>query len=119
MGIFSKPQRKDELMLVFNISSSSVGGALFLAQNSGIPKIIFSATEPLLVQEKVEADKFLDETIKTLELIAGKIYDTGLGAPKKIFCVLSSPWYASQTRTINFKKNTPFVFTEKLADELL
>jgi hypothetical protein len=51
--------------------------------------------------------------------VAGKICLAGLGAPDKIFCVLMSPWYASQTRTINFEKNTPFVFTSKLADSLI
>jgi cell division ATPase FtsA len=119
MGIFSKPQKKDELMLVFNIGSSSVGGALFWAQKTGVPKIVFSAIEPLKIEEKVDAVKFLEETTKSLEFVAGKIHNAGLGAPKKIFCVLSSPWYTSQTRTINFKKNTPFVFTEKFADELI
>ncbi|MBI2631229.1 hypothetical protein HYW73_03400 [Candidatus Nomurabacteria bacterium] len=119
MGIFSKPQEKDELMAVFNIDSSSVGGALFLARSSGIPKIIFSETVSLPIKEKVDAESFLSGTIQALESVAGRIYGTGLGAPSRIFCVLSSPWYASQTRTINYKKNTPFIFTEKLADELI
>ena len=42
-----------------------------------------------------------------------------MGAPKRIFCVLSSPLYVSQTRVISYKKNTPFVFTTKLADALI
>lgn len=119
MDIFSKPKEKNELMLVLNIGSSSVGGALFVAKNSGIPQIIFSITEPLRIEEKIEAGKFLSLTIKSLDRILDKIYKAGLGAPKQIFCVLSSPWYVSQTRIINFKKNTAFVFTEKLADELI
>lgn len=119
MSLFPKPQKKDELMLVFSVGSSSVGGALFLAKSSGTPKIIFSATQPLKIAENIEAAGFMSETIRALEYVAGKVYEAGLGAPSRIFCVLSSPWYASQTRTINFKKNTPFVFTEKLADELI
>ena len=35
----------------------------------------------------------------------------GIGSPSKISCVLSSSWYASQTRTIKLEKNTPFLFT--------
>ncbi len=119
MGIFSKPQKKDELILVFNVGSSSVGGALFLAQKTGVPKIVFSVTESLRIDEKVEAGKLLRETAKCLELVSDKIHASGLGAPKNIFCILASPWYTSQTRIISFKKNTPFIFTEKLADELL
>jgi len=119
MGIFSNKQTKNELILVFNIGSSSVDGALFEAQSSGIPKIIFSAEELIKIEEKVEIDNFLASTIKSLEMVANKIYRSGLGAPSQIFCVLSSPWYVSQTRIINFKKNTPFIFTHKLADELV
>jgi cell division ATPase FtsA len=119
MGIFSGSKKKDELVLVFNIGSSSVGGALFRAQSSGIPKIIFSIQEPIIIEDKIGIDRLLFLTIRSLEIVVNKIYRAGLGAPERIFCVLSSPWYASQTRIINLKKNTPFVFTAKLADSLV
>lgn len=119
MGIFSGFKKKDELVLVFNIGSFSVGGALFLTQKSGIPKIILSIQEPIPVSKKVDINKFLFLTLQSLDIVANNIYSAGQGAPSKIFCVLSSPWYVSQTRIINLKKNTPFVFTEKLADSLI
>ncbi|KKT00934.1 MAG: hypothetical protein UW07_C0003G0010 [Candidatus Nomurabacteria bacterium GW2011_GWF2_43_8] len=119
MGIFLGNKKKDELVLVFNIGSSSVSGALFRAQSSGIPKIIFSAKEPVLVEKKIDIDRFLLLTIQSLQIVVDKIYKAGLGAPSRIFCVLSSPWYTSQTRVISLKKDTPFVFTTKLADELI
>ncbi|MBI3888787.1 cell division FtsA domain-containing protein [Candidatus Nomurabacteria bacterium] len=119
MSIFSKPKEKDELMLVFNIGSSSVGGALFFIQKSGTPKIIFSVTEPIPLEEKTDIERLQSLTIQTLEIVSHKVYQAHLGAPSQTFCVLSSPWYASQTRMINLKKNTPFVFTAKLADELV
>lgn len=119
MGIFSGHKEKSELALVFHIGSSSIGGALFLAQSSGMPKIIFSATEPISIEENVSVDRFLVLTLKSLEKVAKRVHDARLGAPSKVYCVLSSPWYTSQTRIINFKKNTPFLFTSKLADELI
>ena len=119
MGIFSGTREKNELVLVFDIGSSSVGGALFWAQKSGIPKIIFSAKEPIPLEENIDVDRFLLLTIKSLEAVLNKIHKAGLGAPEKIFCVLSSPWYISEARIINLKKNTPFIFTEKLADDLI
>ena len=119
MGIFFGHKNKEELMLVFNIGSSSVGGALFLAQKSGIPKIIFSTREPIPIEEQVEIDRFLSLTTQSLEIVAKKILGAGMGVPKRIFCVLSSPLYVSQTRVISYKKNTPFVFTTKLADALI
>lgn len=119
MGIFSKSKNKEELMLVFDIGSSSVGGALFYTQKSGAPKIIYSIREPIALENEINFDRFLSLTIKSLEVVVNKICMMKLGAPKKIFCVLSSPWYASQTRIIKLKKNTPFIFTQKLADSLI
>ncbi|MBP6883717.1 MAG: hypothetical protein KBC06_00570 [Candidatus Pacebacteria bacterium] len=122
MGIFSgifSTLKKEELVLVFDVGSSSTGGALFYIQKSGVPKIIFSVREPILLEKDIDADRFLSLTTKSLEIISAKISKSGFGMPKKIFCVLSSPWYASQTRTINMQKNAPFVFNTKLADSLI
>ncbi len=119
MGIFSLPKKQDELVLVFDIGSSSVKAALFYLQKSGIPKIIFSAREPIMLEDSISVDRFLALTLKALETVSEKVYRRGLGAPHKIFCVLSSPWHTSHTRIINFQKNTPFTFTPKLADSLI
>lgn len=119
MGIFSGRRKKEELVLVFNIGSSSVGGALFFVQSSGIPKIIFSVREPIPIGKKIEVDRFLSLTMQALEIVVSKIYGARLGTPSRIFCVLSSHWCVSQTRVISLKKNSPFIFTEKLADGLI
>jgi hypothetical protein len=83
-----------------------------------VPKIIFSVKELIKIEEKIDIDNFSLLMTKSLEFVVEKIYKASLGAPSQIFCVLSSPWCVSQTRVINLKKNAPFVFTEKLADEL-
>lgn len=119
MGIFFGHKDKDELMLVFNMGSSSVGAALFLAQKSGIPKIIFSTREPIPIEEEAQIDRFLFLASKSLDVVAKKVLMTGLGVPDRIFCVLSSQFYVSQTRIISFKQDIPFVFTVKLADSLI
>jgi hypothetical protein len=119
MGIFWGTKEKEELALFFDIGSASIGGSLFLIQKSNAPKIIYSVREPITLEKEISFDRFFSLTLKSLETVANKICLTGLGAPKKVFCVLASPWYASQTRTIIFKKNTPFIFNQKLADTLL
>jgi hypothetical protein len=119
MGIFSKSKSKKELALVFDIGSSSVGGAVFEIEKSGIPRIIFSISEPIIFEDKIDIDRFLVLTLKSLDIVAGKIGMAGFGKPAKVFCVLSSPWYASQTRIISLEKNIPFLFTSKLADSLI
>jgi cell division ATPase FtsA len=117
MGILANSKR-DELALVFDIGSSSVGGALFWMQKSGVPKIIYSIREPIILELNITPERFLFLTLKAFKVVASKVCTKGLGAPKRIFCVLSSPWYASQSRTIKLEKNTPFNFTTKLAESL-
>ncbi len=119
MGIFGESKKKDELVLLFNIGSSSVKGALFYTQKSGVPRVVASYREPMVIEEKVDIDRFLELTLKSLDVVAEKIIKSGLGIPTKVFCVLLSPWYISQTRVINLQKNTPFTFTSTLADSLI
>ncbi len=119
MGIMGRAKSKDELALVFDIGSSSVGGALFFIQESGIPKIIMSVREPMILEHNLDTSMFLNLAQKALQIVADKIFKAGLGRPERIFCVLSSPFYVSQTRMIKYEKNTPFIFTEKFADSLV
>ncbi|HAS80486.1 MAG: hypothetical protein UR25_C0001G0090 [Candidatus Nomurabacteria bacterium GW2011_GWE1_32_28] len=119
MGIFFKRKDEKELVLIFDIRSSSVGAAIFEVQKMGVPKIILSIREPIVFQSEINIDNFLFLTIKALEIVASKVSIMSTSRPKKVFCILSSPWYASQTRTIKLEKNTPFVFTSKLANELI
>jgi hypothetical protein len=116
---FGFSKKKEELVLSLHIGSGAVGGALVRLNSSGTPKIVFSSIEHIPIEEKLNTPKFLEKTIKSLEVVVGNIYKSGLGAPVRIFCVLGSPWYASQTRLIQLKRNTPFVFTEKIADDLI
>ena len=53
MGIFSKPKKEKELALVFDIGSSSVGGAVFEVEKLGVPEIILSVREPIILEEKI------------------------------------------------------------------
>lgn len=119
MSIFSGFKKRDDLILVFNIGSSYVEGTLFIAKESGVPEIVFSTKEDIVVEKDLSIDRLLFFTIKALNVVAKRAFNAHLGAPSKIFCVLSSPWYFSQARIINYKKNTPFVFTNKLADSLI
>lgn len=119
MGIFSKKKEEKKIVLVFDIGSSSVGGALFEVQKNGIPKIILSIRESIILEKEVDTVRFLSLTLRSLEIVANKICKSGVGSPSKIFCVLSAPWYASQTRTIKIEKNVPFKFDSKFANNLI
>lgn len=120
MNFFSNKKEEAKLALVIDLGSSSVGGALiFINKNNTPPQIIFSIREPILLDKSIHFDQFLSSTLKSLDLVVSKLSTSLLGAPVKFFCVLSSPWYSSQVRIISLKKNAPFIFTSKMADDLI
>jgi hypothetical protein len=122
MRLFSNKKEKDKkekLILVLDIRSSSVGGAFFMMQKSGIPKIIYSVREDIVTKENLDIDNFLSITLKHLDIVLKKMQKSNMGVPESISCMLSSPWHFSQTRTISFEKNTPFIFTQKFAESLI
>lgn len=123
MGIlssfFKDTSHDEELALVFNIGSSSVGGALFWKKKSGYPKIVLSIKENIPTANHIDIEDFLYQTKETLDRVSAKIASSSFGAPNKIFCILGSPWYVSQNRVIKMSKNTPFVFNQKLANSLI
>ncbi len=118
MKFFKSTQTKDELLLVFDIRSSSVGGAIFSKSKSDAPKVLASFRAPIPVKENLSPERLLSLTVSALESVVENISKKGVGAPSRIFCVLSSPWHVSQTRVVTLAKNAPFVFTDKIADEL-
>lgn len=119
MRLFSKKKIEKELALVFDIGSSSIGGAIFEINKNGVPKIIFSIRESITLENEMDGERFLLLTLKALDIVASKVSLAGVGNPSRVFCVLSSPWYASQTRVIKLEKNVPFIFNSKLADSLI
>ncbi len=119
MSIFSKPKKEKESVLIFDIGSSSVGGAVFESNKGGIPKIVQSIREPITLENKIDPVSFFNATIKSIQSVGSRICMSTDRRPTKIFCVLSSPWYASQTRVIKLEKNFPFIFNSKIADDLI
>lgn len=106
-------------MLLFHVGSSKVSAAFFVSRPSGIPRMLFSVTDDIAVSDTVDPEELLSRMLRSLAVVSEKAHAARLPAPKRIFCVLGSPWYASQTRTIRLKRNTPFVFTKKIADDLI
>ncbi len=117
--LFSRVEEQSDLVLVFDIGSSSVGGALFVSQPSGIPKIIMSVREPIPLEMEASFERFLALAMKSLHNVAHRVFSARMGAPHRIVCVLSSPWYVSQNRIISLSEKSPFTFTTKLADSLI
>jgi hypothetical protein len=119
MGIFST--KKEKLVAIFDIGSGSVGGALVrIPQNKkDLPTIIKSTRTDIVNRKEVDFNLFLNDMILALGFTSQDIYQSKLGAPDEIVCVLASPWYLSETRMIKMSKEHSFVFTKKIVNDLL
>lgn len=121
--------KKNNLALVYDIGNASVGGALVLLSEGKKPRIIYATRNDIANQNESTPAKLMSSIAKNLEIVSRDIEKSGLshlkftelgnGGPTKAFCVLSSPWYISQTRTILMKKDKAFAVTKKLIDELV
>lgn len=104
--------------MIIDIGSASIGGMLSNV-GKGKAETIFSVREKIAREEEVNLERFFSNTLKSIDSVLDKIFKEKLPAPKKIFCILSSPWHVSEFRSIKLVKNTPFSFTHKMANELL
>jgi len=120
MGLFSTSNKKEHLVAIFDIGSGSVGGAIasIPTDTNNIPSIIKSARTEIVFQDVLDFDLFLDDMLAALKNTADELYHGKVGAPEEIVCVVASPWYLSETRTIKMSKENPFVFTKRIAEDL-
>jgi len=119
MSLFKKSNQK-EVYAIFDIGSASVAGALIeVGGVEGKPKILHSVRKPMVFQEKLSFKRFVASMLKSLSEVSVELETKIPKTPDKVMCFLSSPWYASQTRFIEVKRETPFIVSEKLLEELM
>ncbi len=119
--LFRESKKKEKLVVIFDIGSGSVGGAIarIPTDGKGLPVIIKLARTEIEFQAELNFGLFMKDMLKALNTTAISLYKEMVGAPEEIVVVLASPWYLSETRTIKMSKDKVFTFTKKLADELL
>lgn len=103
---------------VYDLSSSSVAGAHILRTDT-TPVMLASARRHAQLQGDLNVQRFVEEEVKHLSDVITKVKAKDLHHPSHIQVILASPWYSSQTRTIVYKKEKPFVCTTKLIDQLV
>lgn len=123
MGFFTTKKSNERLIALFGIGSGSVGGALIHLtkdeKGEWAPHIIAQERTFSTFQNELNFDSFFSNMQLALRSTVEKIYNQKKGAPDSIFCTMTSPWYLSDTRKINFKKAVPFTVTQKLMNEII
>jgi len=107
MPFFNKTPRK-KVIVVIDITSSSVGGAL-AESNEGCPITILAAPKsPVNFLFDVSLEASLRGTADSLRLTAKKLKNLYSGKIDEVLCVFSSPWFASKTKIITAAREKPF-----------
>src|ERR1035437_8460993 len=123
MGFLFGSKKKEKIVAIFDIGSGSVGGAFarIPTDGKGVPFIMKSKSvrNDIKYHENFNFDLFLKDMIDALSQSANSLYNKKIGAPDEIVCVLASPWYLSETRTVKMSKDEPFTFSKSIASELI
>lgn len=116
---FFKNSSKSRVIAVFDIGSASVGGALISFHPGEKPKILWSARESMVFQNDLNFGRFLSSMLETLEKVLVRMQKSDMPHPRSFLCVFSSPWYASQTRVVKMKRDTPFSISKRGVEDLI
>jgi len=121
MGFIFTSHKKEKIVAIFDIGSGSVGGAIVKipADGSGVPVILKTTRNEIRFHDNFDFNSFMKDMTLALGLSADALLNMKAGAPEEIYCVLASPWYLSETRTVKMTKGKPFLFTKRLASELI
>lgn len=121
MGIFGS-DKKELLIAVFNISSSSVAGALVFNRGDKLPEILTTirlATVSCLEENFEKFQKSLYKTMeKSIEYLAKKSRENKK-KPDFAVIIFSSPYYISQTRIIRLAKEKKFLITRDFLKKII
>lgn len=121
MGFLFGSQKKESIVAIFDIGSGSVGGAIVKIplEGNSIPVILKHVRTEIKSRTDSDFNIFMRDMFEALRLTSEKLYNFKLGAPDEIVCVLASPWYISETRTVKMTKENSFTFTKRQAKELI
>ena len=119
---------ESECLLVFDIGSGSVGGAIVISSAGHIPTILYSFRTEIPFQEAATGQRLSSLMLRSLSQVVIALSregfeSAGFGAKrpriKRILVSLSAPWVASMTSFLSLKNKESTPITEKVFDALL
>lgn len=119
MNLFKTSKKQEEVVIVFDIGSGSVGGALVLTSNNLAPVILSSIRVPIKIKDKYEKEVSEKEILKKISEVASFIQKDSKMSPEKVYCILSSPWSFSVVKNIKRNSTSPFLINKNYIEDLI
>ncbi len=112
---------KKETVLVLDIGSGSVGGAIVQMDKArkGKTKILFSTRADMIYQQQSDREHAHDSMIRALERVVSALGEMSVGRVDKIVCFLAAPWHVSQSRTSTMERKSSFTFSKRFASAII
>lgn len=128
--LFSRAHRHttNEVVLLFDVGSGSVGAALALISRTHKPFLLAAERAAIQFQNTVQAKRLQSLMLRalsqaTLSLLAEGIPRAGLSARRlKVsgaLFVLAAPWCSSRTKTLSLTQKEPLTITNEVISELV
>ncbi len=121
--------KKEEIVLLIDIGSGSIGGAFVLYAGNSVPQLIYGSRIPFISGGQTVSSHPNEDDIKILVdsvlldlLNVGFNQDYFKHADKKVHGALitfSSPWFVSKNKKIHIDHDTEFVITPKFLDSIV
>ena len=128
-SLFGEQTKNAEVSLILDIGSASVAGALVLFEKRKQPRVLYITRIPITVSDSPEEHDF---TKSMLSFVKRAIEDVSIKGIqhlnfrklskkdiRRVFCIYASPWFASETKTINIKNSEPKKITKKMVEDLV
>ncbi len=108
---------KDDLILVFDIQSGQINGALSALKKDKKLEIVNSRSKLISRTRHMNTNLYIRTMISSLSDLAHELAGSHHISQAQI--ILSSPWIVSQSKTIKLKFEKDTVITSKLVDNLI
>lgn len=118
------PKRAESVAFI-EIAADSVGGAYARFEEGRLPKLVYTAREPLAPHEGEEVSTALSRALSTLsdalirEGAPALSRAVGHGTIDAVIVSIASPWQEAVLRAEKFESARPFTFTHSLLAEAL
>lgn len=126
MELFNFSKKNEDVCIILDIGNGSVTGSAVLFKDGQKPKALYTIRKPINFEDKPESlnlqikvISFIDEIIRDFSSreIRKKIYNGK--KIKKIFCILTSPWFLSKSKYLDINNEKDFYVTERFLDDIL
>ncbi len=127
MSFFSIKKESD-VVLVFDIGSGSVGGALVLTSKTHTPTILYTFRSEIPFVQEVTGVRLLSLMLRSLSQVTHALVHEGFGltglhyrhaGKMEVVVSLGAPWVVSRTSFLSLRNKVPSEITSHIFSELL